>query len=273
MKLCDSHIHSICSMDGHDTMLDMALSSYKKGVERVCFTDHVDLDDFRTGEPDLDCFTNKEKMIDMYKETVNNIPSDMEIYLGIELGEGNHNPELAKEIAATKEFDFVIGSLHNLRGTCDFYEMHYPNNDYCVDILDRYVDELIEQSKMDFFDIMAHIGYPVRYILRDGRAGRVNMKTHADKLDVIMKNLIENGKGLEINCSGFRNPDFMEPIPSVDILKRYRELGGEIITVGTDAHKTSQVATGLKEGYNILRDIGYKYFTVYEKRQPIFMKL
>lgn len=273
MKICDNHMHSTCSHDGQYTMLEMADASLKMGVERICFTDHVELDDNFTGKPATDCFYNKDMMISMYRETVEKAPKGIEIFLGIELGEGNHNPELAAEIAATKELDFVIGSLHNLRNSIDFYGMSYPNEEFCRDALEKYMDELIDLSNYDFFDVMAHIGYPVRYILRDGLDVRLSMDRYGDKISYLLKNLIENGKGIEINCSGFRHPQLKEPIPSVEILKRYHELGGEIITVGSDAHLAEHAGSGLKKGYEVLRDIGFKYTTVYEKRKPQFLKI
>ena len=88
MELCDYHIHSICSEDGHYTMAEMALSSYKAGVRRMCITDHCDLDDYMTGYPKAGSYDHRERAIAMYKEALAQIPADMELYYGMELGEG-----------------------------------------------------------------------------------------------------------------------------------------------------------------------------------------
>lgn len=271
--LTDNHIHSICSDDGYCTMKQMALASYEKGVRKLCFTDHCDLDHHKTGIPDPNCYDFRDKMLEMFEEAKGAVPDDMELFLGLELGEGNHDPGRFAEIAASPELDFVLGSLHNLRNVTDFYELKYTDHKNCQKIIDDYMDELLELSRLDSFDVMAHIGYLIRYIRRDGFQLEVSMKTHGDKLDAMLKDLIYKGKGIEINCSGLRNSLIGAPMPGIDVLKHYRQLGGEIITVGSDAHKLEQAGTTLKEGFDILHDLGYKYVTIFRQRKPEFIKI
>ena len=277
MYFSDYHIHSTCSSDGHNTMLEMALASYEKGVRRLCFTDHCDLDKFMSGEPDPECFCHREKSIEMYAQALNGVPKDMEIFLGMELGEGNHDIERAKEIISAPELDFVLGSIHNLKGKPDFYGTEYKGDDYSQMLVDTYMEELLELSKIDCFDVMAHIGYPSRYIRKgkgkDRERVEISTRTYGEMLEQIFKNLIESGKGIEINCSGFRTPPGGGSLPSVDVLKLYKEMGGEIITVGSDAHKTANAGVGIPEGFDILHDLGYKYVTAYKKRKPEFIKI
>lgn len=271
MLYSDSHIHSLCSSDADNTMLQMALASYDKGVRYLCFTDHCDLDSHATGEPNPNCFAFRDEMNKLFREALEGVPADMELRLGLELGELNHDERLAAEIAASPELDFVLGSLHNLRNRIDFYDMEYPDEAFCAGVIDSYMDELLEISRMDCFDVMAHIGYAVRYVRRQGFDIRLNMDSQRDKLEVLLRNLIENGKGLEINCAGIWKPRLGGPLPEADVLRRYRELGGEIITVGSDAHRVREAGGGLKEGFDILRDLGYKYVALYDKRKPRFV--
>lgn len=274
MQLVDYHIHSNCSMDGHFTMTQMALASYEKGVREICFTDHWDLDYFRTnpcGESLRQA--HWQKVLEMFEQLRKNKPTDLKVRLGMELGEGNHNPQSAKEVASAPELDFVLGSLHNLLNEDDFYDKSYTSLEECKKLNERYARELVELSKMDFYDVLAHIGYTVRYMRRDGIPASFDMDEFGDMVDSCLKNLIQGGRGIEINCSGLRTKEIMAPIPTVNILKRYKELGGEIITVGSDAHRTNQAAGGIDEGLDILRELGYKYITVYEKRKPSFIKL
>ncbi|MBP8639747.1 MAG: histidinol-phosphatase HisJ family protein [Oscillospiraceae bacterium] len=273
MFLTDYHIHSSCSDDGHNTMLEMALASYSKGVKTLCFTDHCDIDHFMTGEPNPSCYSHRDDMIQMYAEARDKVPSDMKVFLGMELGEGNHDPQRAITIAASPELDFVLGSVHNLKGTPDFYDMKFHDEVFCRKLIDDYMDELIELSLVDCFDVMAHIGYPVRYARKAGFNVEINTQSYGEKLAQVLRNLIERGKGIEINCSGFRNPLVGGSMPSVDVLKLYRDLGGEIITVGSDAHEVGHACLGLAEGFDILRDLGYKYVTVFEKRKPSFIEI
>jgi len=271
--LTDFHIHSTASYDAHDSMRDMALASYERGVRIICFTDHVDLDDYHNGRSDPHAFDNYPEMLRQYAETASAIPRDMELLHGIELGEANHDPERAAALAASPELDFVIGSLHNLRNTMDFAVMRYISMADCRHYLDRYVEELIELSAISCYDVMAHIGYTRRYMLRDGFDLALTMKDHGDGLDTIFRNLIHSGLGIELNCSGLRNPGINATFPNKAILRRYRELGGEIITVGSDAHCVKDASVGNDRGYELLKEAGFEYFTVFRQRKPEFIKL
>lgn len=273
MELSDYHIHSICSEDGHYTMSEMALASYAQGVRRLCFTDHCDIDDYMTGYPKQNSYAHREKTIEMFKQALADKPADMRLFLGMELGEGNHDPARAAEIAASPELDFVLGSLHNLEKKTDFYEIHYESYEQCAQLMDEYADELVALSKLDFYDAMAHIGYTIRYMRRDGFDVSFDLEHFGDKVEATLKNLIAGGRGIEINCSGYRTKRILSPVPGVDILRLYKQLGGEIITVGSDAHRTNQAGKGLAEGLDTLRELGYKYYTVFEKRKPEFIKL
>ncbi|MEG2526905.1 MAG: PHP domain-containing protein [Oscillospiraceae bacterium] len=273
MYLADQHIHSTCSDDGKNTMLEMALASQAQGVRHICFTDHCDLDYFPSGIPDPNCFSIRPQLNEMYAEAASAAPDGITLALGLELGEGNHDPARAMEIAAAPELDLVLGSIHNLRGMADFYGLEYPDESFCRQILDSYMDELLELSSVDCFDIMAHIGYPIRYTRRHGFKAEFSLHTHGDKLEALLKALIEQGRGIEINCAGFRNPIIGGAIPDMDILKLYRQLGGEIITLGSDAHCTADAGSGLARGFDILRKLRYKYIAVYSKRKPSFVKL
>lgn len=273
MKLYDCHIHSTCSEDGHNTMSEMAAASFKKGVSYICFTDHCDMDDYRTGRSKDGSYDHRQRTIEMYRKACNDAPEELTIRLGMELGGGNHNPRVASEIASLPELDFIIGSLHNLKDIKDFYEFKYESAAQCMELMDAYADELIELAGMDFFDVMAHVGYTIRYMRRDGFNVSFDLTTFGDKIEHLLKTLIERGKGIEINCSGFRMEKIGGPTPTVDVLKLYRQLGGEIITIGSDAHRIPQAAEGLSQGFDILRELGYKYITVFEQRKPRFVKI
>lgn len=271
--LYDCHIHSTCSTDGRNTMEEMALASFKNGVGYICFTDHCDIDDYMTGLPIEGSYDHREKTIRMFDEAVKKAPSGLQLHLGMELGAGNHDLERAREIAASPELDFVLGSLHNLKGKKDFYEYSYESEAQCHELMDEYATELIELAGMDFFDTMAHIGYTIRYMRRDGFDVSFNLENYGDKIEVLLKTLIQNGRGLEINCSGCGRERIGGPMPEVEVLRLYRQLGGEIITIGSDAHSVSRAASGLKQGFDILKELGYKYITVFEKRKPRFIKI
>ena len=274
MDLIDCHIHSACSDDGRDPMLDMARASCYAGVRFLCFTDHVDLDDYRTGLPNPNCFSQREATRAAYREALAAAPADIRVRLGVELGEGNHDPARAAAIAASPEFDFVLGSLHNVRGLQDFYGLHYGSEAACKTLFDLYVSELLELSKLDFYDSMAHIGYPIRYARRAGFPNvNINMSTYGDELTTLLQNLIDGGRAIEINTAGYRDELIGGPIPSADVLRRYRDLGGDLVTIGSDAHMVSQASTGLRPGMQLLQRLGFSHVTVFENRRPRFINL
>lgn len=274
MIFTDHHIHSSCSYDAEDSMLDMALACGELGVTRMCFTDHCDLDWEETGLPWPECGEVWLHSVEAWRHTVADAPAKLDICIGIELGEMNHDPERAKKIiASAPELDFVLASIHNLRMTPDFYCLHYESEAHCVELLDRYMDELIEVAGMDDFDVLSHIGYTRRYMLRAGYQVSVSDARYANKMEHLLKTLIARGKGIEANTSGLRHTAINDTIPTTEILRLYRELGGEIITVGSDAHRTVDAGRGIHHCYNTLRELGFKYVCAFRHREPEFISL
>ena len=240
MFLADYHVHSSCSFDAKDRMADMAKSELAKGITEVCFTDHVDFGDQQTMQIGPERFQLPKSQVKQFIEAMEKAPEGIDIKLGLELGEGNHDPARAKRVYAMPEYDFILGSLHNLKGEKDFYYLKYESYEQCWELYDRYLDELIDLAHINCFDCMAHIGYCLRYMHRQGFDAAVTVDRFGRKIDSLLHTLIENGKGIELNVAdlvpGGHDDPLLQPVPGVDILRRYRELGGDIITVGSDAH-------------------------------------
>lgn len=270
--LTDFHIHSACSPDAYDTMEDMAKSSREHGVSIMCFTDHVDMDDYVTGKLTDKAAGFLENIHKTYAKLKDNMPEGIEVLCGMELGQANHDPERAKELAKTSNLDFIIASLHNLKDTPDFSENQYFSIDDCKKTLSAYLAESIELATIDCFDVMGHIGYTQRYMMRDGFNIPITMKNYGDELTELFKTLIANGKGIEINCAGYRGI-INDTIPASSVLGRYRELGGEIITVGSDAHCVADASIGNAKGYEALKRAGFEYVSIFRNRKVEFIKI
>jgi len=274
MIYSDFHLHSNCSSDAEDTMLDMALACGELGVERLCFTDHCDLDHYATGKPDPDCARVWLRSLDAYRRTVADAPCRLDIRFGIELGVPNHDPARARAlVAGVPELDFVLASIHNNRGEPDFYSLRYESEAHCRALLDTYLDELTEAAAMDCYDILSHIGYAKRYMLRAGFHVFVEDAQYEEKMRLLLRTVIENGKGIEVNSSGLRHPAIHETFPSPQLLRLYRELGGETLTVGSDAHRTVDAGRGIHHCYDMLRELGFRYVCTYRRRQPEYIPL
>ena len=270
MILTDFHTHSNCSVDGTASMYEMASAGAQKGISIMCVTDHVDIDNFETGNRQPDCFGHWGKMQSQYADAVERLGGCIDFRLGIELGEANHYKEDSLRIAQTKGLDFIIGSLHNVRNTPDFFCIDYKSPEECGNLIDKYIEEHFELVKLGCFDVLGHIGYTKRYMKRKGFD--IGLSGFEDRLGELFKLLSESGKGIELNTSGLRDGTG-STFPEKSILKLYREAHGEIITVGSDCHRTEDVGANILDGYELLREAGFKYFTVFKDRKPEFIKL
>ena len=272
MFLADYHIHSSASIDAVDSMTDMARAAAARGIESLCFTDHVDLEDDPTGIYNPDYWSRWPEVLRQYDEARRALPQ-ADIRLGMELGAAHHVQEEAAKCAAHGELDFIIGSIHNLRNTKDFYFLEYTSREQCLALARKYMAEHIELARADYFDVVAHVGYTRRYMFKAGFDLRVDTELFGDELREVFKILIERGRGIEVNCSDFRRPGIAGPVPSLDVLRLYREMGGEIITTGSDAHRVEDAGGNIADGVEALLAAGFKYITLFEKRKPVFRRL
>jgi histidinol-phosphatase (PHP family) len=273
MEIWDQHVHSRYSKDAFSGMIEMALAEAAAGIDGICFTDHCDLEHYDTGLEDADCW-RPEELFSEFKAAKEAVDGKICLHIGLELGSGNHLPQRAEEINKSS-LDFIIGSVHNLRGMPDFYmgtvgAQMYTSHEVCYGLLGRYIDEYIELVHYGFLDVLGHIGYPLRYMRKMGFD--VSLKPLTDRLTLLLKTVIESGKGIELNTSGYRKW-LSEPLPAPFILELYHTLGGEIITVGSDAHTPSEAGADVKKCLTLLRDLGYKYYCVYKDRKPEFIRL
>ena len=194
-------------------------------------------------------------------------------YRGIELGQPNQDPQAAQEALQGRDYDFVIGSIHNIRGYEDFFFLDYSQvaPDFIDQLLTTYWEEELEVIAWGQFDTLAHLTYPLRYI--QGEHGiPVDLAKHQEAIDQIFRALIDAGKALEVNTSGYRQK-IGRPLPDLPLVRRYRELGGELVTLGSDAHCTQDLGKGIEEGMEMLREAGFRYVALYEQRKPILLPL
>lgn len=271
MFLSDYHSHSIFSSDAKNTMEAMSLAAYKKGLSYLCFTDHAD-DCMQ--EADLsftpDKYMEKYGIYEEYLKVRDKFKGKLTVNFGMELSAANQNPSMAKKLTSLYPFDFIIGSVHNLTGTNDFYFLTYKEESECIKLMDRYLDEHIAMLDVAGFDVIGHIGYPMKYMARYNI--HLDLSNHYDKLKALLLKAIQNGIGIEVNTSGLRD-ELSTTIPCFDVIKLYHELGGEIITTGSDSHNINDVGEGIRETNEYLKQAGFEYVTVFNKRKPEFIKI
>ncbi len=267
----DCHLHSLHSGDSDAPMEEMILSGIRQGLDTMCFTEHHDID-----FPDSDDGPGKAFLLntDSYLYDLAGLKEKYEgkinILFGVELGLQAEVFRPASVYAGSFPFDFVIGSSHICHGKDPYYPSFYEGRTE-EEAYREYFESVLENvRKFSCFDVYGHLDYVVRY--GPNRDSEYSYEKYSDILDKILKELIEREKGLEINTGGIKS-GMLGPHPCAGILKRYRELGGEIVTAGSDAHSPDEVAAHFKTAADLLTECGFRYYTVFEKRTPSFRKL
>ena len=259
----DFHMHTRVSFDGHDTGLAMAEAAKNAGLQEICFTDHLDYDPLeQMGVMAFDT--------DVYRAEYDGLSVEgLTIRRGMEFGMTADNREQLLKDLERYPFDFVLGSIHFVDDLDVYFEPFWADKSV-FQAERRYLEATLECVKIhDDFDVLAHLTYIAKTHAHP--APRVvPYGEHRELVDEILKELVRKGKGLEMNSSGVdRCGGFL---PTADYFLRFRELGGEIVTIGSDAHRCDRVGQYSKDACQILREI-FGYVCTFEGRKPVFHKL
>ena len=270
----DYHIHSNKSFDAApNTSIESILKvAVNRGLNEIVLCDHYDVNWVITGEnPDIDFHDSLNQITaaeNKYRDKSNNI----NFLLGIELGQPNQFPEKANEVLNNNDFDFILCALHNARDEQDFYYIDYKNINILnlIKIFEKYTTELCELANWGSFHSLAHITYPVRYFIQNNI--HIPMEKYNDLYKKLFKILIHRGIALEVNTSGLRKK-INQLSPSYELLKLYKETGGELITVGSDAHNTSDIYSGIPYACERLLNLGFKYISIVRDKKLTQVKI
>lgn len=263
----DFHLHSDFSSDSRAPMEAMIQKGIVLGLPGMCFTEHMDLD-FPPGEysflADLPAY---KKSFDQLKEKY---AQSLSLFFGLELGLQPHLKQEIPALAASMDFDFLIGSTH-LADHMDPYEPAFYQGRTEKQAYLRYFEVVLENlNTFSCFDTCGHIDYVVRYGPNKNR--EYSYESYREILDEILKTLIEKGIALECNTAGFKYC-LGEPNPAKKVLRRYREMGGELLTLGSDGHAPEHIAYDFLRAGELLKDCGFCYYTIFRNRKPEFIKL
>lgn len=263
MITADFHTHTDFSSDSEQSMEGALEALISKGIKTVCFTEHMDMD-YPGGEFILDTAAYRVRLLELREKFRGRIG----VLFGVELGLMDYLAPRLREYVSGWDFDFIIGSSHLVDGVDPYYPEYFSRHGDYNGIL-RYFESILANIRaFDDFDVYGHLDYVVRY----SGAKNYHPADFAELLDEILKTLISMGKGIELNTAGLKyGLEFAHPHP--ELLKRYRELGGEIITVGSDGHKAEHYAWDFDRAGDILRNAGFGYYTVFRGRKPQFVKI
>jgi histidinol-phosphatase (PHP family) len=235
------------------------LRSKELGISGLAITDHIDIK--CPGENSKFIFDPLKRRDEIEKL---NISSDFLLLDGVEVGMLLNNLEELDQFVNNYKFDVVIGSVHFIDGLDPYEGSYYAGIDE-ITAYSRYLELIFNLiNKFSYFDILGHYDYIARYSPYLNKT--IRYKSYSDHFDAIFKYLIENGKSIEINTNSFRRRGDSAPTLDLDVILRYREMGGELISLSSDAHTSSRIAESFDKYYMVLKQCGFKYITHYKNR-------
>lgn len=277
MKFFDYHMHTSYSDDSNYLMDDLINDAIEIGLEEICITDHVDFG-VKGNWSDVDVndknhskymmnvdfpkyFEEIYRLREKYKDQIN-------VKVGLEFGMQMHTLEQYEDLFSSYEYDFVLLSIHQIEDK-PFWNKEFQYNRTDSQCYSRYYEELYDLVlNYKNYSVIAHMDLMRRYV----SSPEDTFDDHIEIITKILEQVIKDGKGIEINMSSERyGIDGLTP--SKRILELYHELGGEIITVGSDSHSREQLAYGVQAGREILKEIGFKYICSFDKMIPKFHKI
>lgn len=267
----DCHLHSSYSGDSDAPMEEMVLQGIAKGLHTMCFTEHNDFDYPRYPDlPDDTFLLDTDAYLRGLDRLREKYAGRMRLLFGVELGLQPEIPEKNALFAKSYDFDFIIGSSHICHGRDPWYPGFFEGRDE-DEAFGEYFASISENIRLfSDFDVYGHLDYIVRYSPRkDENYSYVKYRTIMDE---ILNLLLDMGKGVEINTGGLKS-GMRDLHPCLDILKRYREMGGEIVTIGSDAHDAKNVAAYFGRAKEALEACGFRHYCTFEKRRPVFHRL
>lgn len=272
MITTDMHVHSCFSSDSSEQMESIIETAIQKGFSYVYFTDHHDQDfPIHPSAPDMDFQLDFENYIAKIQQLREQYRSMIDVRIGVEQGICPETASKITELSKQYPFDFIIGSSHltSLDNGDPYYPEYYTGKTNIEAYREYFQSEADNVRLTDGFDIYGHLDYAVRYCPDPSFV--YDFEDYRDIFEVLLKELIERGKGIEINTAGIRKIGY--PHPHIEALKLYRSLGGEIITVGSDAHQKEDIGFGFDIAQDLLKETGFHYYTVFQNRKPEFLPL
>lgn len=265
--IADFHIHTRFSGDSEANVDKVIQSAIDKGMKYMAITDHNDFE-FENGMFELDT----ESYFDYMTKKKSEYKNDINISVGIECGLEPKFCDRINKLVSSYDFDFVIGSSHVINGRDPYYKEYFENRSV-HDAMVEYLLSISENIDMfDNFDVYGHLDYMMRYAPINPEEKRYDYDEYAEYFDSILTKLIKKGKGIEINTSPLKS-GLYDTNPNLQVVKRYAELGGKIITVGSDAHKPEHIGHSFDIAEKMLNNSGFAYFNVFDNRKIINVPL
>ncbi len=274
MIKADIHVHTSFSSDCAEPMENQIKQAISLGLETLCFTEHMDKDyplapgrDISEGPEFL---LDTEKYREGFLEMRDKYAGRIKLLWGVELGLQPHLSDWCREYVAKYDFDFIIGSVHTVDRKDPYYPAFFEGRPECESYAQYFEEMLTDLNGFSDFDTLGHLDYIVRYGPNKNRD--YTFERYAKYIDPVLKFLVDNGIALEANSAGYRK-GLGEPNPCSDVLLRYKELGGKLITIGSDSHQTSSLGNDFSRIESLLLECGFTDYAVFEGRSSTLYPL
>lgn len=263
--MLDMHIHTDDSPDAEIPAAELVRLGRKAGLTHMGFVAHLDLN------PDDYCHGgfSREGYDESFREALREAEEGVTVMKGLEVGEPHVYQEKVREIADYSDYDFITGALHSVRGAgMILVEEAFEDGDH-LEKVELYYEETLKMVETAEMDILAHLGIFRRGMALAGAEYDLDaMELWPETVQRILRVLIDRGIALELNTAGLRRREGLT-YPSLSVLSRYHDLGGTLLTIGSDTHRENHLFYGLKEGRKLLAEIGFSNVYCYVERKPI----
>ncbi|MEG1886810.1 MAG: histidinol-phosphatase HisJ family protein [Oscillospiraceae bacterium] len=264
----DLHVHTDNSPDANHSATLMCEKACEKGLRAIAITDHCECDAYKSERYDL---STRQSVFEAVKAK-RFFTGELIVLAGIELGQPLHNLEAASD-ALKNPLDFVLASNHTLTTHKeDFFYLDYTLPENNPDkLFMQYLNDIDNIIDWGNFDSLAHLTYPLRYIVEREKIP-FELGKYMAYIEDILKKLAKNGKALEINTSGLRHENGTT-MPPFSMVKLFKEVGGEYITIGSDCHSCNDIGNGVDKAYDMAKQAGFDFVTIYMQRAPIAVSI
>ena len=253
-RMMDYHLHTLHSMDGRQSVDELCASMAAKGVQEICLTEHIE-----PGHPDpaMDIPPIWDVLFDEVAAARRTYPQ-LTIRTGVEIGDNALLRPQIKASLAELPLDFRLLSLHLVNGVDCYDTDDYFGGKTRAQAYREYVEAKAE-SILDWkdFDSVAHIGYVAKFSAYTGPERALVYADAPDVFDAILRHVINLGKCLEVNTSGFATTG--DTFAHSSIIRRYIDMGGELFTFGSDSHDTGRNYADIERAKDLVRALGGKY--------------
>jgi histidinol-phosphatase (PHP family) len=262
MYIMDYHHHTNHSFDSTARMVDVCKKAIENGIQEICFTEHFSVNPLAPTYGHI-----------VFEDYLNEILSCQEqfhnqliIKTGIELCEPHLLKNQYDETLQPLNLDFILGSVHNLNNQ----KLRLALKDHSVEAYTHYFNELYQMVCTADIDVIAHFDLMKRYAYKEH--GLYEFLKNQEIIEAILKKAIDRNIGMEINTSGLRT-SLKQIMPSIEIIQLYKDLGGEILTIGSDSHSADTVGANLSDALSLAKHCGFNYIYKFDKRKPIPVKI